>query len=241
MAERLRRGAGPSVTDLVLSPDERAGLTVYLGRLVGLDNRGSIRLQASGLVLGVWGGPPLDVVTLRPVALSVPLELDVTVSAQRLLDRLQEAASDSVLLPDSVAASNPVPLPDSVSGPAWAGLLPPRGGWSPLATVPASSVFDAVRVGIEAFGRRVALLREEQRTRAALDAVAADVWNRPVVAGVPLRAAHAAELTGLLGREGEVTAFESPTWQRLSCPGGSVALRKDSGSGLALGVWALGR
>jgi len=229
------------VTDLVLSPDERGGLTSYVGRLVGLDNRGSIRLQASGLVLGVWGGPPLDVVTLRPVALSVPLELDVTVSAQRLLDRLEQAASDSVSLPESVSKSDPVPLPPPVSGPAWAGLLPPRSGWSSLATVPASSVFDAVRVGIEAFGRRVALLTEEQRTRVALDAVAADVWNRPVVAGVPLRAAHAAELTGLLGREGEVTAFESPTWLRLACPGGSVALRKDSGSGLTLGVWALGR
>ena len=232
------------MTDLVLTLDERAGLISYLGRLVGLDNRGSVRLQASGPVLGVWGGPPLEVVTLRPVALSVALELDVTVSAQRLLDRLEEegeGAADSVSLPESVSASNPVPLPDSVSGPAWAGLLPPRSGWSPLATVPASSVFDAVRVGIEAFGRRIALLSEEQRTRAALDAVAADVWNRPVVAGVPLRAAHAAELTGLLGRDGEVTAFESPTWLRLSCPGGSVALRKDSGSGLTLGVWALGR
>src|SRR5664279_4963626 len=99
--------------------EERRGLRHYLTRLLALDARASVRLQAEGPVLGVWGGPPLDVVTLRPVALSAALELDVTVSAQRLLDRLEEVASDSVSLPDPVGASNPVPLPDSVSGPAW--------------------------------------------------------------------------------------------------------------------------
>ncbi len=229
MAQCFHRGATARVTELVLGADERAGLLGYLGRLVGLDNRGAVRLQAGGLVLGVWGGPPLDVVALRPVALQAPLELDVTVSAQRLLDRLQDSVTE------------PVPLPPPVSGPAWAGLLPPRTGWTARATVPASAVFDAVRVAVEGFGRRVALLDEDQRSRAALDAIAADLWNRPVVAGVPLRSAHAAELVGLLGREGEVTALDTATWQRLACPGGSVAVRKDSGAGLSLGVWALGR
>ena len=226
------------MTDVALTAAERAGLTAYLGRLVGMDNRGAVRMQARGTVLGVWGGPPLEVVSLRPVALAASLDIDVTVSAQRLLDRLLEALVDAQL-PDD-AAPIVITLPPPVSGPSWAGLLPPRSGWTTLAVVPAGSVFDAVRVGIEAFGRRADLIAEEQRIRAVLDAIAADVWNRPVVAGVPLRAAHAAELTGLLGREGEVTALDTATWQRLSCPGGSVAVRKDSGSGLSLGVWALG-
>lgn len=230
------------MTDLLLTTNERAGLTSYLGRLVALDNRGAVRLQAQGLVLGVWSGPPLDVVALRPVALARPIEVDVTVSAQRLLDRLLETAQSA---PTASAATETAPgvsvtLPPPVTGPTWAGLLPPRTGWATLAVVPASSVFDAVRVGIEGFGRRVELVPEDQRSRAVLDAVAADVWNRPVVAGIPLRAAHAAELAGLLGREGEVTALDTATWQRLACPGGSVAVRKDSGAGLSLGVWALG-
>jgi hypothetical protein len=231
------------VTVLQLAgPDEWAGLRAYLTRLVGLDDRGAVRLQGEATVLGVWGGPPLDVVTLRPVALAEPLPdpLDTTVSAKRLLERLEAAAP----VPDQdPSAGIPAELPATVSGPAWAGLLPPRSGWNQLAVVPAASVQDAVRVGIEAFRRRVDLLPEGDRPRAALEVVAAEIWARPVVAGVPLRAAHAAELTGLLARDGEVRALESGPWVRLACPGGSVALRRDGagpGLGLDLGVWSLG-
>jgi hypothetical protein len=223
------------VTSLVPADvDERAGLVAHLERLVGLDDRGAVRLQGHGSVLGVWGGPPLDVVTLRPVGLAGQGAdgLDVTVSVRRLLDRLVESP-----------AAGGVDLPDAVPGPAWAGLLPPRSGWQPLATVPTSAVFDAVRLAVDGFRRRVDELPEVERSSTALEAVAAQVWARPVVAGIPLRAAHAAELTGLLGRDGEVVAYETGPWWRLACPGGSVALRRDSGSrlGLDLGVWALGQ
>jgi hypothetical protein len=230
------------VTALVLAgPDEWAGLRAYLSRLVGLDDRGAVRLQGSAKVLGVWGGPPLDVVTLRPVALAEPLttELDVTVSAQRLLERLEATTTDPGRAP---GGGVPVAPPAVVSGPAWAGLLPPRSGWNELAVVPAASVVDAVLVGVEGFRRRVDQLPEDDRPRAALQAVADEIWARPVVAGIPLRAAHAAELTGLLSRDGEVRALESGPWVRLACLGGSVALRRDSGGtgmGLDLGVWSL--
>lgn len=221
---------GPGL--LVPDADERAGLLAYLGHLIALDDRGSARLQADGTVLGVWGGPPLDVVTLRPVALGrAPQgQLDITVSAQRLRECVQGAALDGH-----------VQLPAAVPGPAWAGLLPPRAGWSELATVPAAAVHDAVRVGVDAFRRRVDLLAEGDRSQPALEAVAREIWSRPVVAGVPLRAAHAADLTGLLPREGKVVVYESGQWSRLSCPGGSVALRRDGGAGLGLdlSVWSL--
>ncbi len=206
---------------------ERQALHGYLSRLVALDGRACVRLQGNGFVLGVWGGPPLDVVTLRPIALSEPVEAsDVTVSALRLLERVAVLDDDA-----------PVEVPVAVPGPAWAGLLPPRTGWSAVATVPAGAVHDAVRVGIEAFQRRVDLLAVDQRVRARLDAVAAEVWGRPVVGGVPLRVAHAADLTGLLGREGEVTAYASGSWRRLGCPGGSVAVRQ--GAAGALDLFAL--
>jgi hypothetical protein len=171
-------------------------------------------------------------VTLRPVRLggAPRAPLDITVSAQRLRECVQGAAADGQ-----------VQLPAAVPGPAWAGLLPPRAGWSELATVPAAAVHDAVRVGVDAFKRRVDLLAEGERTQPALEAVAREIWSRPVVAGVPLRAAHAAELTGLLPREGEVVVYESGPWLRLACPGGSVALRRDGGAGLGLdlSVWSL--
>jgi hypothetical protein len=208
--------------------EERRGLRHYLTRLLALDARASVRLQGGGLVLGVWGGPPLDVVTLRPVALAATVPpLDATVSATRLLERL-DVADEGAPPPAAVE------VPASVPGPAWAGLLPPRSGWRELATVPAGAVYDAVRVGIDAFQRRVELVPADDRSRGRLDAVAADVWLRPVVAGVPLRAAHAAELVGLLGPDGDVTAYASGPWLRLSCPGGSVALRTGSSGPLDL-------
>jgi hypothetical protein len=202
-------------------------LTDYLTRLVALDARACVRLQAHGQVLGVWGGPPLDAVTLRPVALAEPSDLsDATVSAVRLLERL-----------DPVAGSTAVEVPPAVPGPPWAGLLPPRTGWQPAATMPAGAVHDAVRVAVDGFRRRLDLIPEHDRSRARLDALAAEVWDRPLVAAVPLRVAHAAELTGLLGREGEVTALRQGDWSRLQCPGGSVAAR--AGAGPALELFAL--
>jgi len=62
---------------LLAGAEETAGLSAYLERLVALDDRAAVRLQAGGTVLGVWGGPPMDVVTLRPVALAEPLEPEV--------------------------------------------------------------------------------------------------------------------------------------------------------------------
>ncbi|HEY5186674.1 MAG TPA: hypothetical protein VIM19_17615 [Actinomycetes bacterium] len=196
---------------LLAGAEETAGLSAYLERLVALDDRAAVRLQAGGTVLGVWGGPPMDVVTLRPVALAEQARVDVTVSAQRLLERL--------------ADDRPVELPAAVPGPGWAGLLPPRTGWTAVATVPAAVVDDAVRAGVEAFQRRVRLLSEAERTRARLDAVAEEVWGQPVLADVPLRAAHAADKVRLLHRDGEVTAYRAGGWLRLACPGGSVAVR----------------
>jgi hypothetical protein len=215
---------------------ERAGLRAYLDRLLRLDDRAAVRLQTRGAVLGVWGGPPLDVVSLRPVGLAEPPQpaVDVTVSARRLLESV-----DRVGPLDGGA----VEVPAAVPGPSWAGLLPPRAGWSTLAVVPTAAVYDAVRVGIDGFRRRVDALPPDDRTTEAMTAVAQQLWDGPVAGGVPLRAAHAAELVGLLGREGEVTGYEAGPWVRLQCGGGSVALRRDGGTGLGLdlGVWVLGR
>ena len=87
------------MTALGLAAGEAPGLRSYLERLVGLDTRAAVRLQASGRVLGVWSGPPFQVVALRPVALTAPSDLDVTVSAQRLLERLTDAVGLSVAVP----------------------------------------------------------------------------------------------------------------------------------------------
>jgi hypothetical protein len=232
---------------------ERRGLLAYLERLLRLDPAASVRVQAGGSVAGIWGGPPMGAVTLRPVALAAPVQrLDRTVSAQRLSDSIAVAAAEPAVQDRAAARPDRVgepaggglalELPPAIGGPAWAGLLPARGGWTWVATVPVGTVADAVRVGVDSFNRRVERLSPPGRTPAALEAIASEVWGRPVVADVPLRAAHAAQLAGLLGPEGEVSAHTSGTWRMLSCPGGSAAVRCDGsvGFGLDLAVWKLG-
>ena len=55
---------------------EQWGLVQYLERLVALDNRAAVRLQAGGPVIGVWSGPPFEVVALRPVGWLLPAQCD---------------------------------------------------------------------------------------------------------------------------------------------------------------------
>ncbi len=202
---------------------EALGLASYLRRLTALDSRAAVRIQARGAVAGVFAGPPFEVVALRPVALAAPVDVDATVSAQRLLERL-----------DEVAPGEAITLPPPVVGPAWAGLLPPRTGWAQAGEVEAVAVAAAVRSGIVSFREKADRIPEAERTVDRLDAMAREVWRTPIVGSVPLRAAHAAEALGLLGREGDVIASASGAWRRLRCAGGSVAVRDLDVPGLAL-------
>jgi hypothetical protein len=201
---------------------EAQGLAAYLDRLLRLDTRAAVRLQAGGSVLGVWSGPPFDVVALRPVALAEPLQLDRTVSARRLRDLLGDALG------------GPVEVPDPVTGPTWVGLLPPRAGWAECGRVATEVVAGAVASGVVSFRAKAAALSEVERTDARLDQMVREVWRTPVVGGVPLRAAHAADALGMLGGNGDVVAYESGSWRRLAVGGGSVAVRDSDVPGLAL-------
>jgi hypothetical protein len=209
------------MTQLHLGAGEGPGLAVYLERLLRLDDRAAVRLQASGRVLGVWSGPPFDVVALRPAALAAPADLDVTVSARRLSERL----------PDAGPQGATIEVPDVVTGPSWVGLLPPRSGWEERARTSVAQVRSAVDSAVHFFR-----LRSQGVTgRGELDAIAADVWQRACVGEVPVRCAHAAELLGLLGPDdGEVVAYRESGWLRLQTPGGSVACRRETTVGLGL-------
>lgn len=188
---------------------DRQGLVQYLERLVALDNRAAVRLQAGGTVLGVWSGPPFEVVALRPVALGEPIRLDATVSAQRLLERARKGLV--------------VEVPASVSGPTWVGLLPPRSGWEERLRSDVGNVRAAVEMAKHFFHERA----EGVTDRAALEQIAHDVWERTCLAEVPVRAAHAAESLGLMGpADGVAVAYSTDSWTRLAVPGGSVAARR---------------
>ncbi|KWX00034.1 hypothetical protein C3Y87_00805 [Carbonactinospora thermoautotrophica] len=196
--------------------DQRADLESYLGRLLQYDQHAVVRMQAAGRVLGVFGRPPFEVLSLRAVALAEDAHLDVTVSAGELLESVDGSA-------------DVVTVPPPVTGPGWVGLLPPRTGWEPLGRVPADEVARAVLDGVREFRARAEALPADQRTRATYDAIATEIWSRPVVAGIPLRAAHAAHSLGFLRAGAAVAAYATPTWWRLDGSYGTVSMRRTPG------------
>ncbi|HVQ88248.1 MAG TPA: hypothetical protein VMT88_08700 [Actinomycetes bacterium] len=189
--------------------NESAGLRQYLERLVALDNRAVVRVQAGGAAMGVWSGPPFEVVALKPVGLNGIGEVDATVPAQRLLER--------------VTTGFEFDLPDTVPGPSWVGLLPPREGWEIRGKSDVANVRAAVDSAKQFFRQRAEGVTDQR----LLQDIANDVWERTCLAEVPVRSAHAAESLGLLGPgDGEVVAYATDAWTRLAAPGGSVATRR---------------
>jgi hypothetical protein len=230
---------------------EAADIAAFLARLLRWDKAAVVRIQAAGGVLAVFGHPPFGgVLAIRTAALATPEELDATVSAGQFLDGV-----DAI---DAVAETvGTLVVPASVTGPAWAGLLPPRGGWQQLEELPSPGDVRAVATAAVAeFRTRAEQLPAEGRTRAALDALADVIWSRQLgTSGLPLRAVHAAHALGFLrparvpvpAPRGQDRAPEEPLallasgpWLRLRTPYGSVAVRRASAPGSGLGLTPVG-
>lgn len=223
-------------------PRETAALAVFLTRLLRYDRAAVVRLKAHGPALAVFGRPPFDVLAVRTVELAGPAEADATVSAGRLLDGLDEAGGA-------------VPVPEAVTGPPWAGLLPPRAGWRRVAELSPEAVHRAVAEGVAEFRARTEQLGPDQRTRAELDRIAGEIWSRPLPTadGLPLRAVHAAHSLGFLrplgvasrgsrsapsprpaGQADAVVVLSCASWLRVRTAHGSIALRRGAGPGIAV-------
>ncbi|KQV20597.1 MULTISPECIES: hypothetical protein [unclassified Kitasatospora] len=212
---------------------EAADLAAFLERLLRFDRAAAVRLQAvraeQGPVLAVFGRLPLGssgVLAVRSARLlgEDVAEADLTVSAGQLLESIDESAAV-------------LGLPTPVTGPAWAGLLPPRSRWERIDATTAPAVMPELMSAVREFKQRTAEIPEHHRTRAALDALADEIWSRPLgaVPELPLRVAHAAYVIGFLTPDATLTAHRSGSWLRLSAPAGSVALRTAApGSGLGL-------
>jgi hypothetical protein len=216
------------MTVLHLADDgEAADLAAFLGRLIHYDRAGAVRLQAAGTKLAVFGRPPsFEVLAIRAARLAKPYEngldvvLDVTVSAGDLLEAIDESA---------VTAA----VPTAVTGPPWAGVLPPRGGWRPEPGLPALDVVRAmVAAAVAEFRSRTSELAPEWRTRAELDRMGREIWSRPIGdTNLPVRAVHAAQSLGFLRPAGvsgdeDLALFSSGAWLRLRTPYGSIAVRR---------------
>ncbi|MFC8590607.1 serine/threonine-protein kinase [Streptomyces atroolivaceus] len=208
---------------------EAADLAAFLGRLLHYDRAAAVRLQAGGGALAVFGRPPsFEVLAIRTVRLSGSHDFDITVSAGELLEALNTDGADE--------AAGVSALPAPVTGPPWAGMLPPRGGWQERRGLPdpvdlRTELADAVAE----FRARDAALPEERRTRAERDLIGRDIWSRTVGdTELPLRAVHAAQSLGFLRQEPgfPVALLTTGSWLRLRTPFGSIALRSAGSGGL---------
>ncbi|MEU2713535.1 hypothetical protein [Streptomyces sp. NPDC007205] len=214
---------------------EAADLAAFLSRLLHYDRGAAVRLQAAGTALAVFGRPPsFEVLAVRAVRLAKPYEngldvtLDVTVSAGEFLESVDEHAATAA-------------VPAAVTGPPWAGVLPPRGGWQAEPGLPAPDALRAtVAAAVAEFRSRTEELAPDDRTRAELDRIGRDIWSREVArTGLPVRAVHAAQSLGFL-RPGADPAdtglFSSGPWLRLRTPYGSVAVRRAGLGSLGVSV-----
>ncbi|MFI8346526.1 hypothetical protein [Streptomyces sp. NPDC085596] len=206
---------------------EAADLAAFLTRLLRYDRAAAVRLQAAGTALAVFGRPPsFEVLAVRAVRLAKPYEdgldatLDVTVSAGELLESVDEQAATAA-------------VPAAVTGPPWAGVLPPRGDWRLEPGLPGPAELHAtVARSVAEFRSRTEELAPEQRTRAELDRIGREIWSREVgPTRLPVRAVHAAHSLGFLRPANPATAEEtglvsSGAWLRLRTPYGSIAVRR---------------
>lgn len=213
---------------------EAADLSAFLLRLLRFDRASAVRLQAVGPgdgdgVLAVFGRLPLGgsgALAIRTVRLGgLDEAVDLTVSAGRLLDGVDTGAGT-------------VALPAPVTGPAWAGMLPPRTGWRPVGAPPVAEVYPELMAGVGEFRERSEAVPAHHRTRAVLDALADEIWSRPVTVlpELPLRALHAAYVIGFLRPGAPLTVHRAGGWLRLSAPAGSVVVRTVAAPGAGLGL-----
>ncbi|MFD8197026.1 hypothetical protein [Streptomyces wuyuanensis] len=197
---------------------EAADLAAFLGRLIHYDRAAAVRLQAGGGALAVFGRPPsFEVLAIRTARLAEPVELDTTVSAGELLESVEGSA---------------LAVPPAVTGPPWAGVLPPRGGWRELPGLPAvDRMRSAVAAAVAEFRARDEALPVERRTRAERDRIGREIWSRTLdETGLPLRAVHAAQSLGFLRPTPEgvpgAALLAAGGWLRLRTPFGSIAVRR---------------
>jgi hypothetical protein len=197
--------------------DVAADLAAYLSRLLRYDKAAAVRLVTLEATAVVWGQPPFDVLSMKgfPVV-GTPPKLDLTLSAGELLEAIPR---------DGDLVSLPQPL---TSATAWRGFLPPVQGWDWSGTVPLIELETAAVAGIAEFKERAEAIPDTERTRAVVDALAGEIWDRRMAFG-PLRVAHAARGMGFLGSAlaGTASVGTRGKWRRVDLPYGSIVLRDD--------------
>lgn len=209
---------------LLADPATAADAVTFAGRAARFTDEG-VRLQASGGVLAMTAAPLAPrglgdstptVLALRTLAADPELVCDLVVEASAL-----SAA------PDDASA---LVLPETALSPSWAGIAPPRAGWTQRDDVEASALAAKAQGGIA----RVADTVPTDAGEDAVRAVRAAVWGASdeELGGLPLGAAFAALSMGFISGGESARVFVSGPWTRVSLQRGHVLVRGPVAVGL---------
>lgn len=184
-----------------------------------------VRLQASGGVL---------VMTAAPLAPRGIGDATPTVLAMRTLAADPELVCDLVVDASALTAAphdpSAIQLPETALSPAWAGIAPPRSGWTARGEIEASVLAAKAQGGIARVAEAVPTDAGEDVVRA----IRATVWGAPddELGGLPLGAAFAAMSMGFISGSEEARVLVSGPWTRVSLERGHVLVRGPVAIGL---------
>ncbi len=202
-------------------------LQTFLSRAARVEE-GSVRLIADSGVLAVYTAilypmGLLDetptVLGLRTYAVREKDALDVVVPIRSLLQRVER----SVLGSEEGADGPTITVPMEVNTVTWAGISPPRGGWTPQQSVEPVVLQHAAEAGIAEVADAVPTGTGAQ----LVQRVRSEVWSRPIegLEHIPAGAAFAALSLGFLGAD-PVEIRETGAWSRLSTQRGYVLIKR---------------
>lgn len=210
----------------LLFPDPLAAADAltFAGRTAPLGD-GAVRLTAGSGVLVMTSAPlsPRGLFDATPTVLGVRV-LDVD---PELVCDLVVEASGLVAAPDDARA---VVLPETGLSPSWAGVAPPRGGWTPARGIEAATLAARAQWGIASVAEAVPKDAGEDAVRV----VRAAVWggHDEQLGGLPLGVAFAAFALGFIAGEEEAAVRTAGVWTRLTLARGHVVVRGPARLGL---------
>lgn len=207
---------------LVLADSETArDVLTFVGRARQSSDEG-VRLQAAGGVLA------LTAAALAPRGL---FDQTPTVLAMRIVHADPELECD-IVVDELTADDDPrrLILPETGRSPAWAGVAPPRSGWSRVGELSAATVARRAQWGIAAVAHGTAPGAGEDAVRA----LRAAIWGEPddELAGLPRGVSFAAHAFGFVSGEETVPVTQSARWTRLAFRRGHVLSRGPMATGL---------
>lgn len=210
-------------------PDEPTArdLTTYLVRARSIDPQAAVRLQARGGILGVTVcvlAPEhlLDttptILGLRAIKLAEPADVDITVEASALLDRLARIEREGLRLA----------LPPVAVSAMWAGRTPPLTGWEKTGFYLSDDARQTAQAGIEAVDGAL----PANPGHAVVSTVRSRIWSSPAQAPntqvpLPAGAAFALEVLGFLPPRATepMPVWVNGEWVRISARAGHVLVR----------------